>query len=249
MLDITYDPNAHSFKSFYNSTPGDFDESRLTRVTLSNPQTAGLDATAAIKTFDTAEFSIEFPVTQDQYQFAGMTGHYWMAASRAEDRQAFPLSMIAIVKYDVESDKTTHVWEPEGLHMGEPYFVPKAKGQGPMNDDGAIVVVAMNTTGNLFGAILDATDLTELALFEIPMAPVPSFGLHNFYSTASTWVSIPTKCDLPPEPTNPGAAKETQPPIVSTSDDTSSSTRSLWSTSMARSPVGLVVAMLFLHIV
>ncbi|CAB9512469.1 carotene 9',10'-oxygenase [Seminavis robusta] len=202
MLDVTRDPNAHSFKSFYNSTPGDFGESTLTRITLPDPRTAGLDAVASTTILDTAGFAIEFPVTQDQYQFAGKTGHYWMAGSGAGNDLAFPLSMNAIVKHDVTTGEALDTYEPEGLYVGEPYFVPRTKDQGAMRDDGAIVVIAMNATGNLFGAVLNASNLEELALFEIPMAPVPTFGLHSYYSTVSTWVSTAESCDGESSSTN-----------------------------------------------
>lgn len=192
VLDITRDPNAHSFKSFYNSTPGDFDETSLVRVTLPNPETAGLSAVASTQVLDTLGLSVEFPVTQDQYQFAGKTGHYWMAGAR-EGTEAFPLSNVAVVKHDVASGESS-AWEPEGLYVGEPFFIPREKDQGPLSDEGAILVVAMNATGHLFGIVLDASNMEELSLFEIPMAPSPTFGLHSYFSTVSSWVSTPEYC-------------------------------------------------------
>ena len=194
VVDLTLDPNAASFQSFYNSTTGNFGDTSLARLTLPNPQTAGFSAVAATTILDTAGFGIEFPVSQDQYQFAGKTGHYWMAGSKIGNPDAFPLSMTHIIKFDVDSGETSHEWEPEGLHMGEPFFVAREKDQGPMNDDGVVVTVGINATGHMFGAVLDAMDLAELAIFEIPMAPVQNFGLHNFYSTSSTWLAPHTEC-------------------------------------------------------
>jgi carotenoid cleavage dioxygenase-like enzyme len=198
ILDITLDPNAASFQPFYNSTTAGFQESSLARLTLPNPQTAGFSAVASTTILDTAGHGIEFPVTQDQYQFAGKTGHYWMAGSRPDTPEAYPLSMTHIVKFDVDRAETTHLWEADGLHMGEPYFVPRERDQGPMNDDGVVVAVGINATGHMFGAVLDATDLAELAIFEIPMAPVQNFGLHSFYSTSSTWLAPHTDCNADP---------------------------------------------------
>ncbi|KAL3917692.1 MAG: hypothetical protein SGILL_004593, partial [Bacillariaceae sp.] len=198
LVDFTLDPTAGSFQSFYNSTTGNFEDAKLARLTLPNPDTAGLEAVATTTILDTAGMGIEFPVTQDQYQFSGKTGHYWMAGSNLDNPPAFPLSMNNLLKFDVSTGEATHFWEPDGLHMGEPYFIPREKDQGPMNDDGAVVAVGINATGHVFGAVLTATDLTELAIFEIPMAPVQTFGLHNFFSTVSTWVAPAADCTAAP---------------------------------------------------
>jgi hypothetical protein len=93
---------------------------------------------------------------------------------------------------DVRSNATVARWQRKGLSPGEPIFVPRSPTQDALSDDGAIIVHALNEKGQLFGVVLDARTLAELAVLQLPVPLMPNVGLHCLWHPNLTATLTPT---------------------------------------------------------
>eukprot|EP00794_Sanderia_malayensis_P018028 gene18028-19834_t len=125
-----------------------------------------------------------------------------------------------IGKLNVKTKQEIYWTPPTGYYPQEPIFVPE---EGATEEDRGVILCSgpiSKPAGTSFLAVLNATDLTQIALVQNPNAAL--FGLHNrFYKAAST----------PPVTTKPSTSKK--PPVTSSGAKTQQPTTP--STAMANS--------------
>lgn len=100
-----------------------------------------------------------------------------------EDSQGHP----HLLKLDTESG-AQKTWAPAGyrgvgLGFGAPTFIPAAREQAADSDAGTVLALAAEADGTPLLYIIDAATMKEVAHLDLPIAPLPSVGLHNHFSS------------------------------------------------------------------
>ena len=185
------------------------DTGRLQRLVIPSPQRSS-SGTISQRNLG-GDYGIDFPQTNPRarYGLASPLWYWCVGSSLVDERQgASPQMLDFVLKVDVRSNKTVARWQRKGLSPGEPIFVPKSATQDPLSDDGAIVVHALNNKGQLFGVVLDAATLVELAFLELPVPLMPNVGLHCLWH--------PNLTATPIDPTAQPARPPSSPPPAAT---------------------------------
>jgi carotenoid cleavage dioxygenase-like enzyme len=161
-------------------------ESVVVRVTMPNPTADGAPAEGAAELrllSGGADVSSEFGAVNPAVMWKGPARYIWAASTDAAHHPYPWFPHVARIDTDAEAGNGVLRWSP-GLDwmMAPPLFIPLDAKQPADSAAGAVIVYAVDLRGQSAVFVLDGESHTLAAQLSLPVAPLPSMGLHNHFS-------------------------------------------------------------------
>eukprot|EP00656_Telonema_subtile_P051354 TRINITY_DN6879_c0_g1_i8.p2 TRINITY_DN6879_c0_g1~~TRINITY_DN6879_c0_g1_i8.p2 ORF type:complete len:273 (+),score=48.18 TRINITY_DN6879_c0_g1_i8:208-1026(+) len=191
-VDVTWVKDQRAFDGFvegkvFSPWPG-----KVARISMPNPNDAGPSNGQAVvrdltSMSDPRLSTPEFGVVNPMQMWRAPTKHIW-CNSVDLTLGSKPTSWTTTFRLDTETGEVL-TWSPgPKTRVAAPLYIPRDRDQSPEQAAGVVIVLTLTELGEPGVVLLDGDSHQVVATMSLPVAPLPSFGLHSHWSEFPTSV-------------------------------------------------------------